>query len=84
MVEDVPVDFRFEDDGDVVELESAAPEPDLAPAPEPEQPVPPEVIAEAPVAQDPPSRGRRRQRLLRFAIPVGIALYILISSIANR
>jgi len=46
--------------------------------------VPPEVTEDAPVDQEARSRRRRRQQLVRFAIPVGIALYILISSIANR
>ena len=81
-LEDVPASATFEDDSEVVELESAAPEPE--PAPEPEQQVPPEVIEDAPVEQEARSRRRRRQQLVRFAIPVGIALYILISSIANR
>ncbi len=81
-IEDVPTSVAVADDDEVVDLESAAPEPDLAP--EPEEPLPPEVIDDAPVAQEARSRRRRRQQLVRFAIPVGIALYILISSIANR
>ena len=81
-IEDVPGSLRFEDDDDLVDLESEAPEAELAP--EPEQPVVPEVVAEAPVAQEAGDRRRRRQQLVRFAIPVGIVLYILISSIANR
>lgn len=81
-IEDVPASATFEDESEMVELESQAPEPE--PAPEPEQQVAPEVIADAPVEEEARSRRRRRQQLVRFAIPVGIALYILISSIANR
>jgi hypothetical protein len=82
-VEDFPASVAVADDDDeVADLETAAQEPDFAP--EPEEPLPPEVIDEAPVAQEARTRRRRRQQLVRFAIPVGIALYILISSIANR
>jgi hypothetical protein len=81
-IEDLPASATFEDDSEFVELELAAPEPESAP--EPEQQVPPEVTEDAPVDQEARSRRRRRQQLVRFAIPVGIALYILISSIANR
>jgi hypothetical protein len=83
-IEDVPAALDVEDEGDFVDLESPAPEPEPAFEPEPEQPLPTDAEPEPPVDQEVRSRRRRRQQLVRFAIPVGIALYILISSIANR
>jgi hypothetical protein len=81
-IEDVPAALDVEEEGGFVDLESPAPEPE--PALQPEQPLPTEAEPEPPVDQEVRSRRGRRQQLVRFAIPVGIALYILISSIANR
>jgi hypothetical protein len=81
-IDDVPAALEVDDEGDFVDLESPAPEPE--PAFESEPTLPTEAEPEPPVDQEVRSRRRRRQQLMRFAIPVGIALYILISSIANR
>jgi hypothetical protein len=83
-IEDVPAALDAEDEGGFVDLESPAPEPEPAFEPELDQPPPTEANLEPPVDQEVRTRRRRRQQLVRFAIPVGIALYILISSIANR
>ena len=73
-----PINPRVSDPAPAFDME---PELEPAPVPAPTDDVPPEV--EEPDEEYAPATPPWR-RLLRFAVPVGVALYILISSALNR
>ena len=80
-IEDVSPDLDVEEADEYVDLESPAPEPE--PLPDLDE-LHPEVVVDAPQTEPARAPARKRRQLARFAIPLGIALYILISAIANR
>ena len=80
-IEDAPAELAPEEPDDMAEPDEVEPfEPEVG------QPFSDETVIDppAPAPDGQPTPARRSRRLARLIVPLGVALYILITSIANR